>query len=171
MTDCDMHSRLTMGEYEIFERRAGLVYDVASSLEDLEVLYRQKKGPNGEIGEPRWKGPNAVQEDGDELKNFERVKRDELQQEEGKGEDTEHAAWSLAALFAPHSSSTKSNSAPRPSPDHKLWEPDTPASRSYTQLTDMLDRMQGSKNSNNAGRNTWQARQSGGQGEPFYRDR
>lgn len=30
--------------------------------------------------------------------------------------------------------------------------------------------MQGSKHENSRGRNTWQSRQVGGQGDPFYRD-
>lgn len=40
----------------------------------------------------------------------------------------------------------------------------------YQDLLRTLDEMQNYKNSNNDGRNTWQARQRGGQGEPFYRD-
>lgn len=40
----------------------------------------------------------------------------------------------------------------------------------YQDLLRELDEMQNYKNSNSDGRNTWQARQRGGQGEPFYRD-
>ena len=40
----------------------------------------------------------------------------------------------------------------------------------YQDLLRTLDDMQHYKNSNSDGRNTWQARQRGGQGEPFYRD-
>lgn len=40
----------------------------------------------------------------------------------------------------------------------------------YQDLLRTLDEMQNYKNSNSDGRNTWQARQRGGQGEPFYRD-
>ena len=40
----------------------------------------------------------------------------------------------------------------------------------YQDLLRTLDEMQNYKNSNSEGRNTWQARQRGGQGEPFYRD-
>ena len=179
MTDCDMHARLTMGGYEIFERKAGLVYDVASSLDDLSVLYRQKSGPKGDIGEASWVDPNLlekIREDeeraaraGLEKESPRKDKRDE--KGEDKGEDTDHQAWSLAALFAPHSSPSKpSTSQSNPEPDPELWHSDTPSSPAYIHLTDILDSMQGSKGSSSHGRNTWQARQSGGQGEPFYRD-
>lgn len=40
----------------------------------------------------------------------------------------------------------------------------------YQDLLRTLDEMQNYKGSNSDGRNTWQARQRGGQGEPFYRD-
>ena len=51
------------------------------------------------------------------------------------------------------------------------WGPeDTPASPSYKDLTKLLDRMQREKNTNVNGRNIWQSKQSGGQGEPFYHD-
>lgn len=40
----------------------------------------------------------------------------------------------------------------------------------YQDLLRTLDEMQNYKNGNSDGRNTWQARQRGGQGEPFYRD-
>lgn len=183
MTDCDMHSRLTMGSYEIFERRAGLIYDVASSLEDVSVFYRQKSGPGGEVWGPSWLDPNlqeAIERAEEEaakgglekfkrVRTHERVEREELK--EGKEEEADHAAWSLAALFTPHTSTPKPPaSSSKPKPDPSLWQPDTPASPSYIQLTDMLNRMQGSKGASSRGRNTWQARQSGGQGDPFYRD-
>lgn len=40
----------------------------------------------------------------------------------------------------------------------------------YQDLLRTLDQMQHWKSSDSAGRNTWQVRQRGGQGEPFYRD-
>jgi hypothetical protein len=178
MTDCDMHARLTMGGYDIFERKAGLLYDVASSLEDVAVLYRQKNGPKGEIEEASWVDPNLLErirdaemeagKTGLEKKDPGKERRDEGNGEDG---DAESKAWSLAALFAPRPTSTDSTSkANKLTPDRSQWEEDSPFSPLYTHLTDTLDRMQGSKSSSSHGRNTWQARQSGGQGEPFYRD-
>jgi len=40
----------------------------------------------------------------------------------------------------------------------------------YEALIRICDEMQGRKNGNKAGRNYWQGRARGGQGEPFYRD-
>lgn len=45
MTDCDMHERLWMRNFTIEDAKAGLVYDVASAVDDLEIFYR-RKSPN-----------------------------------------------------------------------------------------------------------------------------
>ncbi|KAL8774365.1 MAG: hypothetical protein Q9209_001116 [Squamulea sp. 1 TL-2023] len=42
MTDCDMHERLWMKNFTIEDAKAGLVYDVASGIDDLEMFYRRK---------------------------------------------------------------------------------------------------------------------------------
>jgi hypothetical protein len=42
-TDCDMHSRLTMHGFKQGDSRVGNVYDLASSLKNLGVLYRRQK--------------------------------------------------------------------------------------------------------------------------------
>ncbi|KAL8734690.1 MAG: hypothetical protein Q9166_001346 [cf. Caloplaca sp. 2 TL-2023] len=42
MTDCDMHERLWMKDFIIEDAKAGLVYDVASGVDDLEMFYRRK---------------------------------------------------------------------------------------------------------------------------------
>ncbi|KAL8841624.1 MAG: hypothetical protein Q9170_000838 [Blastenia crenularia] len=42
MTDCDMHERLWMRNFTIEDAKAGLVYDVASAIDDLELFYRRK---------------------------------------------------------------------------------------------------------------------------------
>ncbi|KAL9099432.1 MAG: hypothetical protein Q9163_005068 [Psora crenata] len=43
-------------------------------------------------------------------------------------------------------------------------------SPAYKELLVKLEELQNAKSGNEEGRNTWQARQKGGQGEPFYRD-
>jgi hypothetical protein len=54
---------------------------------------------------------------------------------------------------------------------HSTWtKEDTLASPSFRNLTTTLHRMQEAKNHDARGRNTWQSRQSGGQGEPYYKD-
>jgi hypothetical protein len=61
MTDCDMHARLEMAGFNIEDRPAGLIWDVASSLNDLIVLYRKKKDPNGvKVPEASFKDPNNL---------------------------------------------------------------------------------------------------------------
>ncbi|KIW00667.1 uncharacterized protein PV09_07854 [Verruconis gallopava] len=47
---------------------------------------------------------------------------------------------------------------------------DTLASPAWKALTDRLHGMQHAKNHDARGRNTWQSRQTGGQGEPYYKD-
>ncbi|KAL8907283.1 MAG: hypothetical protein Q9171_005925 [Xanthocarpia ochracea] len=42
MTDCDMHERLWMRNFTIEDAKAGLIYDVASAIDDLELFYRRK---------------------------------------------------------------------------------------------------------------------------------
>lgn len=63
MTDCDMHARLEMAKFEIKDMPAGLIYDVASSLDDLIVLYRKLKGPHGDIPEAKFVDPNVLEEE------------------------------------------------------------------------------------------------------------
>ncbi|KAL8736332.1 MAG: hypothetical protein Q9181_002486 [Wetmoreana brouardii] len=41
MTDCDMHERLWMKNFIIKDAKAGLIYDVASAVDDLEIFYRR----------------------------------------------------------------------------------------------------------------------------------
>ncbi|KAK0382945.1 hypothetical protein NLU13_8861 [Sarocladium strictum] len=42
MTECDMHSRLLMGNWTIKDAHAGIINDVGSILDDLRVLYRDE---------------------------------------------------------------------------------------------------------------------------------
>ncbi|KAI4170377.1 MAG: hypothetical protein LQ343_004999 [Gyalolechia ehrenbergii] len=42
MTDCDMHERLWMRNFTLEGATAGLVYDVASAVDDLGIFYRRK---------------------------------------------------------------------------------------------------------------------------------
>jgi hypothetical protein len=56
MTDCDMHARLDMAGFEVKEVPAGLIYDVASTFDDLLVLYRKQDIL------PTWRDPNEIEE-------------------------------------------------------------------------------------------------------------
>jgi len=50
------------------------------------------------------------------------------------------------------------------------WVSDFPGSPSFQQLLKTAEEMEEFKNHGPRGRNTWQTRQSGGKGEPYYRD-
>ncbi|KUJ06475.1 uncharacterized protein LY89DRAFT_678740 [Mollisia scopiformis] len=194
MTDCDMHARLEMAHFDIKEVPAGLIYDVASSLDDLIVLYR-KTGP--ETPEASFKDPNAIEE---ELKaiaeseaaaskaglgeNNEEVKKTEKRDEDKTESDIQaEKAWEKFAegqkppggagstTSTSTSTSTISPATATPTPESSgEWTEDTIFSPAFQKLMQVLDRMQGSKHENTRGRNTWQSRQVGGQGDPFYRD-
>jgi hypothetical protein len=56
-------------------------------------------------------------------------------------------------------------------PKSKIWTSDTPDSPNYRKLLDVARDLVLNKYSTGAdGRNTWQRQQTGGQGEPFYKD-
>jgi hypothetical protein len=194
MTDCDMHARLEMANFNIEERPSGLVYDVASSLDDLIVLYRKRSGPNGaKIPAAKFIDPNVIEA--------------ELKAIADAEEELKKSGWGLDDDFFPHSpketpsnrryifqhneevQEQKAESKRDPAPlqgydpyasvkalenaataitPSGVWEDDTLDSDLFKALTSTLDHMQGSKSSGN--RNNWQARQTGGQGDPFYRD-
>ena len=111
MTDCDMHERLWMRGFKIENAQAGKVWDISSSLDNLEILYRRGELPKKEKREdPQISTPVAG----------------------GSG-----------------------------------FQRNSPA---YQDLLHKLDDMQHAKATDKGGRNTWQAHQRGGHGEPFYRD-
>jgi len=126
-----------MAEFEIKDANPGYVFDVASSLDDLVVLYRKKGGVDASFKDP----------------NVEEVK-DVKKSEEG-----------MDVLLLLEGKTNEATDA-RPS----KWEDDEIASERFEQLERTLDAMGHSKGAASGGRNTWQARQTGGQGEPFYRD-
>lgn len=125
LTDCDMHERLWMKGFRIEEAKAGKVWDVATAMEDLEILYHRGGASVGA----------------------------------GKREDAIDAK-AEATTPAPGTKEVA------PSEEKGIQR----SSVMYHEVLRRLDTMQHEKNANKGGRNTWQARQGGGQGEPFYRD-
>lgn len=83
MTDCDMHERLWMKNFTIEDAKAGLVYDVASGIDDLEMFYRRKptSAKREELSAP------AMKPDGRNSPNYHELlkKLDEMQR--AKNED------------------------------------------------------------------------------------
>ncbi|KAK2629848.1 hypothetical protein QTJ16_000668 [Diplocarpon rosae] len=155
MTDCDMHARLEMAQYNIEEVPAGMVFDVGSSLDDLLVLYRTKAAPDASFIDP-----NVVEK---ELALAAAAAAAEKTHVARAGDsDVSAEAWLQFAAGALH--------LPGAGKDQVTWDDDEIHSPSFVKLIAVLDAMQRSKHESPRGRNTWQARQTGGEGEPFYRD-
>jgi hypothetical protein len=157
-TDCDMHARLEMDGYNIEDRPAGRIWDVASALDDLIVLYRKTAGPAGaEIPKASYTGPNALH---DELEAIavgnKQLDRASLEKRANNLVDSRAARSTRMANIG--------------EPEATKWEEDNPNSDLYYDLVTVLDDMTRSKQESKRGRNTWQGRQMGGKGEPFYRD-
>ena len=111
MTDCDMHERLWMRKFRIEVAEAGRVWDVHTSLDNLERLYQRGADPPGAVA--KRAGATGIQSREPDLQRNSVV---------------------------------------------------------YQDLVRDLNMLQNLKSDDEGGRNTWQARQRGGQGEPFYRD-
>ncbi|CZR58342.1 uncharacterized protein PAC_08234 [Phialocephala subalpina] len=84
--------------------------------------------------------------------------------------ETTASTSSALSLSSTSTTAPSSTTTPKVITPSRHWEEDTIFSDRFKVLMRVLDRMQGSKHENTRGRNTWQARQVGGQGDPFYRD-
>ena len=160
-TDCDMHARLEMAEFEIKDSDAGHVFDVASSLDDLIVLYRKK----GTV-EASFQDPGKVEK---ELRAKEEEEKKKKKKKMGwrsyAGSGSEKRDIQLDGNFA-----VSEEFAAGEDKRNGNWEDDEIGSKRFLQLERTLDEMVRSKGAQSGGRNTWQFRQTGGQGDPFYRD-
>ncbi len=158
MTDCDMHARLEMAHMSMEETFPGMVFDVASALDDLIVLYRKKGTPDAS-----FKDPNMIEEQlrvEAEVKKLEEeeARLDLMPKVNGEGEKQGRSLRETADRLSVSESRSEQ------------WEEDEIWSGSFQNMVRVLDDMSRSKMSNERGRNTWQGRQVGGMGEPFYRD-
>lgn len=145
-TDCDMHGRFALNGLETPIADAGQVYDVSRSLDDLEVLYRRKKKVKGKR-----------QADDDE-KTIVKVG------EHGK-----------VTIGQPNNSTA----APPPTSDKPTaqenieylssTEEDTLGGPGWASLQKTLESLADEKRKDPY-RNSWQLKQAGGEGEPFYYD-
>ena len=154
MTDCDMHERLWMKGLKIEDATAGKVWDVASSLDDLAALYKR--------------GAEAPKVEGDKPPPRSKERREDGGGSAATADDDDEKK----AKGASKSPDTSSSASPPEHPDTPaaLWSPTDLASPAYQFLLEGADVLQRAKAENPSGRNTWQARQRGGKGEPFYRD-
>ncbi|PVH79663.1 hypothetical protein DL98DRAFT_560650 [Cadophora sp. DSE1049] len=186
MTDCDMHARLNMAGLEIKDAPAGFLIDVGESLNDLYTLYRKSDSPPAAFIDPqileKKKDKRAAEPDAEaapvkrkaENEITSASKRDTApnpdptSDSENDKRETNETSTSKTVWYT-HLLSPTSPSSP---PPNNTWRSpsDTINSASFTHLRDTLEAMQHSKASGAHGRNMWQARQRGGEGDPFYRD-
>ncbi|EPE32290.1 hypothetical protein GLAREA_07423 [Glarea lozoyensis ATCC 20868] len=153
-TDCDMHFRLSDSGYSIEEVPVGMVYDVAASLDDLVVMYRQQPGsgpgPFKVPLQPTFKDPNVIEA--------------ELQAIADSEAKAAHDGLNSTLL-----ETRQEDLIPRQDDWHEDTAIPSP-SQSFLDLLHTYDAITASKHASSRGRNTWQARATGGKGEPFYRD-
>lgn len=147
-SDCDMHERLKMNgfEYNVPWVEIGSFLDISLSLDDLLVLYRKKDSVKASFTIPQSEQEELNREQEEERK-FEEEKKAE--QEKKKAEEEKKLG-----RVRERSQST--------------WVSDELGSSAFKQLLEVAERMEQYKD--RIGRNTWQTRQTGGQGEPYYRD-
>ncbi|KAL2261110.1 hypothetical protein VTK26DRAFT_4698 [Humicola hyalothermophila] len=141
MTDCDMHSRLMMRNWNIEDASAGIITDVAAALDDLRVLYRV------DGVEPTWTDPNPPPPPSTGRKGWfgrRGVASGRHEKEEDLGKTKE-----------------KRMSATRPEGEE---DPNLARWHAIRLAGDgMFNHKHGDRE-----RNTWQLGQHGGNGEPFY---
>lgn len=122
-TDCDMYSRLSMNGFHQPVQDAGMIYDVTTSLEDLEVLYRRRSKKNVEA----------------------------------RDTSDRKAGFYNSTIPSPNKAYLDST------------EEDERGGEGFKKLNTTLEQMQQDKRDDKY-RNSWQLRQNGGEGEPYYYD-
>ncbi|KAK3306139.1 uncharacterized protein B0T15DRAFT_397320 [Chaetomium strumarium] len=154
MTDCDMHTRLTMRGWGQEEAKAGIITDVAATLEDLSALYRV------EGVEVRFTDPNPPPPKKGEEKSKIRKRWWSQPSSEGTRDDGEQLpkAREDAAVGKRETAALQ----------HETRDED-PNLAKWHALRKISDKMFQHKHGDRE-RNTWQLGQHGGEGEPFYYD-
>jgi len=168
-SDCDFYDRAGMRGWERLwwrgedrQRRGsegggGMgVFDVADTLDDLLVLYRKI---GGRIKEAKC---TVVEE---EERDDAVLKAQELQQEleEGKAVEKRDTNEGLKA-------DVQNEWHTQVDEWTHEWTDDAPNSTTYHHLRELAKKMAWRKTYGRSDRNTWQNRQKGGKGEPYYRN-
>ena len=193
-TDCDMHSRLAMNDLTMPVADAGQVFDVGRSLDDLEVLYRRKKKTGaskeksektgktekkeprdtGEIEDPKYKQDlNAPKVSAVVAAIASKTPTAEAAKPKANKDDPPGAfSGNGDEISFTHrsTSSTKSSSASGANADYlSTTEEDEIGSPNWTALQETLEAMAEEKRQDPY-RNSWQLKQRGGEGDPYYYD-
>ena len=189
-TDCDMHNRIAMNNLTTPIADAGQIFDVGRSMDDLERLFRRKK--KGQIiedttspEEPKDKPAkrDGIVQSGQQIEEAlipRKVEASSSPKSSGSAavdKDDENPSGFTGSgeriSFAHPSSSHSSSSAESPSGANADYlsntEEDTLNSPLWRKLQEDLEAMAEEKRSDEY-RNSWQLRQRGGEGEPFYYD-
>ena len=194
-TDCDMHSRIAMNGFTTPIADAGQIFDVGRSLDDLEILFRRKKKTKVVRREA---GASTEQEGVEHSFNVEeRSSNSSSLAETDSSTHTKHSLTSSTSLSTSVSSSTSTQPDSSSSATHlppgahlttgastsKEESPPSGANAAYLSSTeedelggpawqalqDQLESMAQEKR-DDPYRNSWQLKQRGGKGEPFYYD-
>jgi hypothetical protein len=168
-SDCDMYDRLMWAGYWNGESSIGLIFDVSSVFDDVSALLRI---PGVHASFPGDPGPKPQ---GDGSKDAEPKQEPVGQKVMGDKDDKKikkikKKKKKLAAigsiLSAPELIPEERKETAEDRRRKKLVDQD---GETWEHLVEVALRMEDVKY-NSGDRNTWQGRQTGGQGEPFYRD-
>ena len=158
-TDCDMHARLGMNGLKTPIADAGQVFDVGKSLPDLEVLYRRKEKPGKMKREEKVTGSTF-----DDEKQLVEIGEDGKISVIGNASSVDPPPAAV-----PAAAKTFGFTSERVKKYLEETEEDTIGSETWKQLQVDLEAMAEEKR-NDPYRNSWQLKQKGGQGEPYYYD-
>ncbi|KAG7284711.1 hypothetical protein NEMBOFW57_009320 [Staphylotrichum longicolle] len=165
LTDCDMHSRLTMKGWTMEDAKAGIITDVASALGDLRALYRV------EGVEVEWVDPNPPPKKTEEELREEERKKEEAERKKKEEEERKRKWWSWGKKRALGGAEGVVQGAEevekRDVPPVKEARDDDVNLARWNALREASDQMFRHKHGDRE-RNTWQLGQHGGEGEPFY---
>ncbi|KAI5926028.1 hypothetical protein F4810DRAFT_619662 [Camillea tinctor] len=141
-SDCDMYLRLHWAGYWQPQSEAGLIFDVGTPLDDIGALFRFPGSHATFQGDPVF---NAPPSGGPNSKNKERTNQPDDPDRPSREAELQR--------------------------EQEMWPWVEKEGETFTHLTEVAARMQEIKwAEKGVFRNTWQGRQTGGQGEPFYRD-
>lgn len=152
-TDCDMHGRISMNNMVTPIADAADVWDVSDSVEDLELLYRRVP-----------KDSSSSSSDSQKRDMEEKEKRADTPRDPRKNETAFGPGLGSGASTPSHSSTSASLSSYLSSTTE-----DERGGPGYLALKDKFEKMQTAKREDTF-RNSWQLKQRGGMGEPYYYD-
>ena len=178
-TDCDMHSRLGMHDMISPIADGADVWDVSESVEDLELLFRRKQKGEGDeekVDDKAKKGGASLERASTDGEEKDKRTLDTQQPPSALRDPRENSTAFGPGLQQPgaggsllSSSSSLQHSTPEIQAYLSSTTEDTLNSPTYTLLKEKFEAMQQAKR-DDPFRNSWQLKQRGGEGEPYYVD-